>query len=103
MKPSAFLGVVWPRQINGEAPKSKTADGKPTYRYVVVGMLVSETELRDFKDNEIAVFGDADGMAATLWNAQKLTPDLPTGDANSVLRSLGQLQNQFIAKAEGEE
>lgn len=75
-----FRGVIWPREpANG--PERKV------YRYVVVGMLVTDEPL-DVHPNETAVDGAVHGVAEALEAARRVTPRRTLGDASDVLLSL---------------
>ena len=93
-----FRGVVWPRE-NG-----KDADGKPTYRYVVVGMLVTDTPIPGLDPNETVIDGVVEryveelGIAGALERAPKFEASLPLGDANNVLLSLEQIVGKPLKK-----
>lgn len=71
-----FRGVVWPREPQ---------DGK--YRYVVVGMLVTDKPIPELEANQIVLDGHAAGMAEAVGAIMQKPSDF-RGDANSVLHSL---------------
>lgn len=83
-----FRGVVWPRE------ESVDSAGKPVYRYVVVGMLVTDTPIEGLDPNETIIDGAMTrhvaemGMAGALERAPKFKASRPLGDSNSVLLSL---------------
>lgn len=74
-----FRGVVWPRQKDGEVLKN--------YRYVVVGVLVTDRPL-DMEDNQTIFSGHCDGLAESLKSTHHRVTDEPLGDATNVLLSL---------------
>lgn len=73
-----FRGVVWPKQKNG------------LYRYVVVGMLVSETPIEGLSKDQIVLDGYAAGMKNVLEAIQQ-KPSSFRGDANHALLELENL------------
>ena len=80
-----FRGVVWPR---GETEQPK---GKPkVYRYVVVGMLVTDEPIKELEANQIVLDGHAAGMPHVLATIMQ-KPSEFCGDANTVLLSLEHL------------
>lgn len=95
-KKEHFRGVIWPR---GEQPD---AQGKPTYRYVVVGMLVTDEPIPGLDPNETVVDGglrryvDELGMAGALGQLPKFSASRPLGDASDVLLSLEDIVGEPI-------
>ncbi len=81
-----FKGVVWPRE-------SITEPGRPTnYRYVVVGMLVTDQPLVfEGRVDTVVIDSTVKGMAEALNQAKNRLPQLPVGDATMVLLSLEDL------------
>jgi hypothetical protein len=83
-----FRGVVWPREA------SQDASGKPVYRYVIVGMLATDTPIEGLHPNETVIDGtmlrhvSEMGMAGAIERAPKFTAPYPLGDATWVLLSL---------------
>jgi len=78
-------GVLWPRS------PIISPDGKNTnYRYVIVGMLVTDEpiSLPDDYENESIIDGPVHNMAQDLEAVNKREPKFPTGTADSVLVSL---------------
>ena len=73
-----FRGVVWPKQKNG------------LYRYVGVGMLVSETPIEGLSEDQIVLDGYAAGMKSVLEAIQQ-KPSSFRGDANQALLQLENL------------
>lgn len=82
MRLEHFRGVVWPHKVLQE-------DGKTNYRYVIVGMLVTDQPL-DVPENESVIDGFA-GIADAIETAQKRKPNICVGDATDVLLNLAQL------------
>ena len=86
-----FRGVVWPRD-----PVTDN-DGKPAYRYVVVGMLVTDQPIEGLAPNETVIdgvvprFDDMMGMTGMLSRAAKFEPTYPLGTADAVLCGLAEL------------
>lgn len=88
MKPTKehFRGVIWPRHEN---------DG--TYRYVVVGMLITDKPLEGLHENETVIDGtltnytEEMGIAGALERMPKFHPASQLGDANRVLLSLNEI------------
>ncbi len=80
-----FKGVVWPRE------SSTGTEGPTNYRYVVVGMLVTDHPLELVDGAEIIIDSTVDGMAEILTSAKSRLPTRPLGDANMVLLRLGRL------------
>ena len=77
-----FRGVLWPRE--------PTKDGdKVNYRYVVVGMLVTDKpiDLPEEFLNEAVLDGSVK-MAEAIEEMSKRHTKLPLGDASDVLVSL---------------
>lgn len=91
-----FRGVVWPR------PADDT-DGKPTYRYAIVGMLITDTPIAGLDPNETVIDGtltrfvDEMGIAGALEHAPKFHAARTIGDANNVLLSLAELVGAPLA------
>lgn len=75
-----FRGVIWPRE-------PKPNDGQQAYRYLVVGMLVTNRPL-DVHPNETAIDGALVGMAEALEKARRVELGHKLGDAADVLLSL---------------
>lgn len=86
-----FRGVVWPRE------QGLDENDEPIYRYVVVGMLVTNSPIEGLDPNETVIDGVMPryvremGMAGALEKAPKFKPAMSIGDANSVLLSLGDI------------
>lgn len=77
-----FRGVVWPR--------SPTQNSTGTvYRYVIVGMLVTDEPL-DVDPNETTIDGAVAGIGAQLAEAHRVHLAGPLGDANAVLLRLAE-------------
>lgn len=83
-----FRGVVWNRE------QGLDASAKPVYRYLVVGMLVTDTPIEGLDQNETVIDGVMPryvremGMAGSLERASKFHPAQKLGDATNVLLSL---------------
>lgn len=73
-----FRGVVWPR------PKTQVMG----YRYVVVGMLVTDESLRGMDKNEIVLSGNAFMLGDALETIKHGRATRILGDANDVLLGL---------------
>lgn len=75
-----FRGVVWPREPF-DGPQGKI------YRYVVVGMLVTDRPL-DVEPNQTAIDGSVTGLALALEQAHRVGLPRILGDAVDVLLAL---------------
>lgn len=77
-----FRGVLWPRQ--------KTTQGdKTNYRYIIVGMLVTDKPLNlDEFINETVIDGEVFGLTNVIEGAKKREPKITIGDATDVLLNL---------------
>ncbi len=85
---SIFKGVCWPRGPSTIVSK----DGKPIYRYAVVGVLVSDQPIEGLEGkNEVVLEGHGAMMAETLTTMPQREPNIKTGDATNVLLSLDEL------------
>jgi hypothetical protein len=73
-----FRGVVWPR----EAVKGQ-------YRYVVIGMLVTDEPIPELEADQIVLDGNAAGMKDSLAVIRQVPSDF-RGDANAVLHALSE-------------
>ena len=86
-----FRGVIWPKQKTNEVPK----DG--LYRYVVVGMLVTDKPMGSFDVNEVVVDGNTYGLVDILECVHKLDErtrqNLWFSDANDVLVRLSHIRS----------
>ena len=86
-----FRGVVWPRE------PSQDEAGKKQYRYVIVGMLVTDTPIEGLHPNETVIDGTMLryvpelGMAGAIERAPKFIAAGPTGDATGVLLGLNDI------------
>jgi hypothetical protein len=79
---SHFRGVVWPRKN----------DNKKTYRYVVIGMVVTNEPLENLEGkNEIVLDGHAGGIAEAINTIVQKKAAFRIGDANDVLTRLEDL------------
>lgn len=81
---SWFRGVLWPRR---PLWKGKGKAKRKVYRYVVVGMLVSEKPLPDLPSNNLWL----EGFGGALWDAMAALPKQKNrfgGTADSVLTNL---------------
>lgn len=91
-----FRGVVWPRE------PMDSRDGKPVYRYVVVGMLVTDQPIEGLAPNETVIDGTVPrydemmGMTGMLSRAPKFTPRQPLGTADDILCSLNDLADSAL-------
>jgi hypothetical protein len=90
-----FRGVIWPRE------NPETVDGSAAYKYVVVGVLVSDTPINGLDPNETVIDGvvvsASGGMTGMLSKAGKFHPAFKLGDANSVLHSLNEIVGEPMA------
>jgi hypothetical protein len=78
--------VVWPR----EAKTGK--NGKPIYRYPVVGMIVTDKPIQSLEGkNEVLIDGQVFGMAAALDAANQRQPKLRLSTADGVLTGLDEI------------
>ena len=71
--------IVWPRN---------EADNDGPYRYVIVGMLVTDEPLQGLDGNEFLVEGPGVGLAEILQQIPKRQPSRRVGDAVDVLTGL---------------
>lgn len=79
-----FRGVIWPR---GETPQPEPL--KPVYRYIVVGMLITDKPVEGLEGkNELVVDGSAEGLAQILQQLPVKQPRNRLGDATDVLLQL---------------
>lgn len=75
---SHFRGVVWNR-----------TDGNPNlYRYVIVGMLVTDKPLENIKENEVILDGSTFGLSDIIDMISQKPAKLVLGTADDVLTSL---------------
>lgn len=89
-----FKGVVWPRESEDVQVKSgkRTTVTRRVYRYVVVGMVVTDEPIEKFEGkNEIVLDGPVDGMVEPLLSIKSRKPEYILGDANSVLEGLNDI------------
>lgn len=75
-----FRGVVWPHN-----------DKKGIYRYVVIGMVVTDKPLERLSGNQIVLDGHSAGMAEALQAIQQKEAKIKVGDATDVLLNLSDL------------
>lgn len=74
-----FRGIIWPR----------TDKTKPNiYRYVVVGMLVSDKPITEFSGSQYILNGNAFGLSDTLAGIKAVKTDVGLGTADNVLTNL---------------
>lgn len=94
----AFRGVVWPREAQDDL------QGKPVYRYVIVGMLVTDKPIEGLHSNETVLDGvinlhdGENGIGDVLAKAGKFLPAYPVGDATSVLLGLSDIVGKPFKK-----
>lgn len=85
-----FRGVVWPRQ-------QPEQDTNGNYRYVIVGMLITDKPIPDFDYNELVldgtlnIFDGENGISGNLQRLAKYDPAYPVGDASDVLLNLNDI------------
>ncbi len=79
-----FRGVVWPRQSN-DTPSD---EHKGLYRYVVVGMIVTDKPIEGLAENQTVLDGNATGMADVLQHITQKEANVKVGDATDVLLNL---------------
>lgn len=100
MRQERFRGVIWPRQVTKPGPRARdpnplpAAQGPegPVYRYVVVGMLVTNQPIQKFeKAGEHVLDGNAWGVLDLLAVVPTARAAYPLGDATSVLLGLESL------------
>lgn len=75
--------VVWDR-TDKDKPKK-------CYRYVIVGMLVTDEPIESLSKNESVLDGMTFGLGDILSEIRQVKPKIRIGDANSVLCSLESL------------
>lgn len=86
-----FRGVVWPR------PALPDQQGRPSYRYIIVGMLTTDTPLKGLHPNETVLDGvsiryvEEMGFAGAIERSSKFKAALKLSDSDSVLLSLNEL------------
>jgi len=74
--------IVWPR-----GPMD--IDGKKAYRYVVVGMIITDEPIAEYEGkNELVIDGPAYDLVENLVTVNKREPTIKIGSANSVLTNL---------------
>ena len=76
-----FRGVVWPRK-----PRKSSKD--ILYRYVVVGMMVTNEPLGGLEGNQFILNGYGAGIADAIESIKHIKSDVPLGDAVDVLTNL---------------
>lgn len=81
MKNEYFRGVVWNKG-------SVKEDEKINHKYVVVGILVTDTPIEEFEGNECSIDGPAFGLSNALSLIRKGKLKCKIGDATDVLLSL---------------
>lgn len=83
---SHFRGVVWPKQGTLDKQPIAGPSGRKLYRYVVVGMVVSDEPLENVEGkSEILLDGHAAGMAEAISTIRQTKPSFLLGDAEQVL------------------
>jgi len=93
----AFRGVVW------EKENSTTVDGSPAYKYVIVGVLITDKPLALMKgETEVvldgmAKFYEMNSFAESLHNFKPFRPAYRLGDASSVLVDLEDIVGEPLA------
>jgi hypothetical protein len=75
-----FRGVIWPHN-----------DKEDIYRYVVIGMLVTNKEIKELSGNQIVLDGSSIGLSECLTNIQQKEAKIIVGDATDVLLNLKDL------------
>ncbi|XXX79139.1 hypothetical protein WMF30_10235 [Sorangium sp. So ce134] len=75
-----FRGVIWPRGLY-----------EGSYRYAVVGMLVTDSPVQGLFGNELVLNGAGNGVAAALASVPQAPAARKIGDANDVLTGLDTL------------
>lgn len=84
-------GVVWPRPPTGDAASTDAA-GKPVYRYVFVGMIVSDEPVDAFEGRaEVVLDGFATRVLPNLAAVPSRAARVRVGDATDVLVSMRDL------------
>lgn len=89
-----FRGVIWPRgSEEGEVRVGKRGKAKaPVYRYVVVGMIVTDEPVTQFEGkNEIFLDGPDLALIQPFTRVKSRKMKFKPGDASGVLLSLGDL------------
>ena len=82
MRHEHLRAVIWPR---GPIKEGK----KTNYRYVVIGMLVTDEPIETLEGkNEVVVDGNPWTLSDTLGGMKQFKPARPLGDATAVLCSL---------------
>lgn len=81
-----FRGTIWPHPL----------EDKGIYRYVVVGMIVTDKPLEGLSGNQIVLDGHAAGMAEALETITQKEANIVVGDATDVLLNLKILCNGEI-------
>lgn len=72
--------VVWPKQQKG--------DKQSNYRYVIVGVLVTDEPIEGFTENQHLVDSHTRGLAEKLQEMNSTEISEPLGDATTVLLKL---------------
>ncbi len=90
-----FRGVIWPM---GKITKKKTKKKpeKVNYRYVIIGMLVTDKPLEGVEGiNQIVLNGTSAGLSDSLLSMKLNVCNAPLGDATNVLLSLDSLDQHI--------
>lgn len=88
-----FKGIIWPR----DSRDSKVRNGKKivdqkVYRYVVVGMIVTDEPITKFEGkNELLLDGPVNDLVEPLITIKDRKPRFKAGDASGVLCYLDDL------------
>jgi hypothetical protein len=78
-----FRGVIWPRKPT----KNQTTSN---YRYIIVGMVVTDKPIEEFNGNEFLLDGPVHGFGITnsLKGVEQKQPAFKIGTADQVLLML---------------
>lgn len=75
--------VIWPRQKND--------DKVDKYKYVIIGMLITDKPIESLDTYEKVIDSRMHGLSLLLDMAQKRDPKIKLGTADDVLLDLGQI------------
>ena len=82
-----FKGIIWPR---GEFVNDTIT--KPVYRYVIVGMIVTDEPIEKFEGkNEILLDGPVNELVEPIITIKSRKLKFKPGDASSVLLNLNHM------------
>lgn len=82
-----FKAIIWPKE-----PKVNKNNNIKCYRYIIVGMIVTDKPLEKFEGkNEIFLDGESSQLAEAFQTINNREPKMKVGDATDVILSLNEL------------